>query len=197
MASLWMDRDGASKALKGNCLCCGVYPMVVSRWWPWCATSAHIVFGKVWGMSIFVTMTAVMAVLATVVGTAAATVRPGFMAAVNEGRVLFTTNAFFSAKMIQGRPVTCATCHLNGGISKGQMPGGHTIPSLVNALAIFPRYSPKEQKVITLQTQIRICVNAGLGGTPPAYGGQTMTAMITYLGSLADGQTVNIGGKKH
>jgi len=132
-----------------------------------------------------------------VVNTAVAVTRSALPKAVAEGYKLFTGNGFFSANMIHGKPVTCATCHLHGGMTRGRLADRRSIPSLVNALAIFPRYSPKEHKVITLQTQIRICVNAGLAGIPPAYGGRNMTAMISYLGSLAYRQPVNIGGNKH
>jgi len=129
--------------------------------------------------------------------TAAAMTQKALTQSVAEGHRLFINDGFFSANMVHGQPETCATCHLNGGLSRGRLLDKRSIPSLVNAIAIFPRYSAKLHKVITLQTQIRVCVNSGLGGMPPAYGGERMTAIISYLGSLAHGQTVDIGGAKH
>ena len=109
-------------------------------------------------------------------------------AAVQRGAHLFATDTF------GGHGMTCQSCHSGGGKIAGQVAGGGKIPSLANAAAIFPRYSPRAGKVITLEDQIRGCIAGGLGGKPPAYGSQTMADLVSYLGSLAHGQRVMIGG---
>ncbi len=115
--------------------------------------------------------------------------------AVKEGAHIFNTDSFGSHEQnFHGRHTTCSTCHIDGGRIMGRLPNGKRIPSLVNAVAIFPRYNPKMHKVITLETQIRSCVRNGLLGHPPAYGSQTMADLVSYLGSLAHGQRVMIGG---
>ncbi|MHB8253193.1 MAG: c-type cytochrome [Acidiferrobacter sp.] len=118
--------------------------------------------------------------------------------AVNAGGHIFNTDTFGGHEQsFHGTHTTCSTCHINGGRTMGRLPNGKKIPSLTNAAAIFPRYNPHMHKVITLETQIRSCVHNGLLGHPPAYGSQTMVDLVSYLGSLAHGQPVMIGGKPH
>jgi thiosulfate dehydrogenase len=109
--------------------------------------------------------------------------------AVAKGADLFATGTFWGSNNM-----TCESCHQGGGKIKGRLPNGKVLPSLTNAAAIFPRIS--HGKVITLAGQIRHCVRAGLGGNAPAYNSSDMVAMLAYLGSIAHGQPVDIGGKK-
>ena len=108
--------------------------------------------------------------------------------AVQRGAHLFATDTF------GGHGMTCQSCHSGGGKIAGQVAGGK-IPSLANAAAIFPRYSPRAGKVITLQEQIRACIAGALGGKPPAYGSQTLTDLTSYLTFLSNGKTIDMGGK--
>ncbi|HUW97875.1 MAG TPA: hypothetical protein VMV40_03390 [Acidiferrobacter sp.] len=118
--------------------------------------------------------------------------------AVHAGEHIFNTDTFGGHEQsFHGTLTTCSTCHIDGGRVMGRLPNGRKIPSLVNAAAIFPRYSPHAGKVITLETQIRGCAHNALLGRAPAYGGRTMVDLVSYLGSLAHGQPVNIGGKPH
>ncbi len=142
----------------------------------------------------FKTALGVAACLAT--GSAFASVASQALShAVHAGAKIFNTDTFGShERSFHGQRTTCATCHINGGRTAGRLPNGKTIPSLVNAAAIFPRYNPHVHKVITLETQIRMCVRNGLLGHPPAYGSRTMADLVSYLGSLGHGQSVDIGG---
>lgn len=116
--------------------------------------------------------------------------------AVQAGARLFATDTFGGHEQsFQGTRTTCTTCHVDGGRTLGHLPNGKKIPSLVNAVAIFPRYNPHMHKVISLETQIKACVRNGLLGHAPAYGSRTMVDLVSYLGSLAHGQKVAIGGK--
>ena len=116
--------------------------------------------------------------------------------AVHAGAHIFNTDTFGGHEQsFHGTHTTCSTCHVDGGRVMGHLPNGKKIPSLTNAAAIFPRYNPHMGKVITLETQIRGCVHNGLLGHPPAYGSRTMVNLVSYLGSLAHGQPVDIGGK--
>ncbi len=110
-------------------------------------------------------------------------------AAVQRGAHLFTTDTF------GGHGMTCQSCHSGGGKIAGQVAGGGKIPSLANAAAIFPRYSPRAGKVITLQDQIRACIAGALGGKPPAYGSQALTDLTSYLTFLSNGKPIDMGGK--
>ena len=92
------------------------------------------------------------------------------------------------------RFMTCAACHVHGGRTRGQLPDGRQIPSLRNAAAVFPRYSAKSHRVVTLEDQIRHCVKDGIKGRAPAFHGATMVDLVSYLKSLATGRRMAIGG---
>ncbi len=114
--------------------------------------------------------------------------------AASHGADMFAHDTFGGTRKMHGASVTCDTCHMGGGEVSGRLPNGKKIPSLVNAAAIFPRYSPNLHKVVTLEMQIQHCVKGGLGGRPPAFGSKAMVDMVAYLHSIAKGQPVDAGG---
>jgi thiosulfate dehydrogenase len=107
--------------------------------------------------------------------------------AVATGAHLFATATF------GGNGRTCETCHKDGGKAPGQL-GDRKLPSLLNAAAIYPRFSSDAGKVITLEGQLQFCIKGGLAGTPPELGSPDLVAITAYLGSIAKGQQVEIGG---
>lgn len=110
--------------------------------------------------------------------------------AIQAGKALYIHETF------GGNGKTCQSCHDNGGVGPGKLPNGTAIPSLSNAAAIFPRFSPKANKVITLGDQIRNqCIPGGLQGKPPAYGSEQLTQLVSYVTSLAQGKPLDMGGK--
>lgn len=110
-------------------------------------------------------------------------------AAVKKGRSLFLHDTF------GGSGMTCVSCHRDAGMGPTELPNGAKFPSLANAASIFPRYSRRAGKVITIEDQIRGCVARGLGGKPPAYNSAAMRELVTYLTSLSQGKRINMGGK--
>lgn len=130
--------------------------------------------------------------------------------AVRQGAALFASGHFgstlhaplgasaafdsFGDGASQGPLMSCESCHSNGGRTRGRVPGGPSIASLVNASAIFPRYR-KHHGVVTMGMQIRHCVRAGIHGRAPAYNSPELVDLEAYLGSLAQGQRIHIGGK--
>ncbi|MDA8390667.1 MAG: cytochrome C [Gammaproteobacteria bacterium] len=146
---------------------------------------------------IAVALTAVCASLSALPAHAASHPQT-FAAAVKAGEHIFMTGTFGSRERTNnGKPMTCDTCHIDGGRTMGRLPNGKRFPSLMNAVAIFPRYNPRMHKVITIETQIRACVHNGLMGRAPAYGSQTMTDLVSYLASIARGQRVEPNGMPH
>ncbi|MHB1566839.1 MAG: c-type cytochrome [Acidiferrobacter sp.] len=144
---------------------------------------------RIWGGAVAALL------MATAVSALANNAPSALALAVKTGAHIFTTDSFGGHEQsFRGRHTTCATCHINGGRTMGRLPNGKRIPSLTNAVAIFPRYNPHMRRVITLETQIRACVQNGLLGHPPAYGSTTMVDLVSYLGALAHGQPVAIGG---
>ena len=70
--------------------------------------------------------------------------------------------------------------------------GDRELPSLLDAAGIYPGLAHAE-KVITLEGQLRSCIEGGLAGTPPELGSPDLVAITAYLGSIAKGQRVEIG----
>ncbi len=91
--------------------------------------------------------------------------------------------------------MTCQSCHVEGGAALGKLPNGTAIPSLSNAAAIFPRFNPKANKVVTLEDQLRNCIAGALQGQPPAYGSEQLTQLVSYVTSLAQGTPLDMDGK--
>ena len=120
-------------------------------------------------------------------GTAAA--EPQLEKAIQAGKALFSHETF------GGSGQTCLSCHDAGGVGAGKLPNGNALPSLSNAATIFPRFSPKANKVLTLEDQVRGCIAGGLQGKPPAYGSEQLTQLVTYVTSLAQGKPLDMGGK--
>jgi thiosulfate dehydrogenase len=107
--------------------------------------------------------------------------------AVATGAQLFATATF------GGNGHTCESCHQGGGKVPGQL-GDRKLPSLLNAAAIYPRFSRGAGQVVTLEGQVQSCIKDGLAGTPPELGRPDLVAITAYLGSIAKGQQVEIGG---
>ena len=160
--------------------------------------------------ALMITFSAAMALAATVACAApSAAASQALTQAVNRGAVLFAAGHFgstlhaplsasaafnsFGDTDQQGPVMTCETCHSNGGRTRGHIPGGSSIASLINASTIFPRYR-EHHGVVTMAMQIRHCVRAGIHGRAPAYGSQDIVDLEAYLGSLAQGQRMLIGG---
>jgi thiosulfate dehydrogenase len=107
--------------------------------------------------------------------------------AVATGAHLFATATF------GGNGRTCESCHQDGGKAPGQL-GNRKLPSLLNAAAIHPRFSPGAGQVVTLEGQVQQCIKGGLARMPPELGNADLVAITAYLGSIAKGQQVEIGG---
>ena len=110
-------------------------------------------------------------------------------AAIRHGHHLFATGTF------GGNGLTCQSCHTDGGMGPGRMANGHVFPSLANAAAIFPRFSPRAGRVVTLEDQVRACIAGALGGKPVKSGSLDMTDLVSYLTSLSSGKPIDMGGK--
>jgi thiosulfate dehydrogenase len=131
----------------------------------------------------------ILLLAALAVPGAASAADPQLEQAIAQGKQLFTHQSF------GGNGRDCESCHLSGGTTAGKLPNGKAIPSLTNAAAIFPRYNERMHKVIQLSDQIRSCIANAIQGTPPAYGGDQLNALASYVTSLAQGKPIDMGGK--
>ena len=108
--------------------------------------------------------------------------------AVNQGQKLFQSETF------GGNGKMCNSCHPDNGKSGSTFPDGKKIPALNNAAAIFPRFHARSEKVFTLSDQIRHCISE-FKGNPPEYGSVKLSALVTYISSLSEGQPIDLGGR--
>lgn len=143
-------------------------------------------------MNAFIKITCSASLVAAALGAslsmAVAATAPELEMAVQDGKTMFTHETF------EGNGKTCDSCHVGGGVGAGKLPNGKVIPSLSNAAAIFPRFKPMANKVVTLPDQIRGCVQGGLQGKPPAYGSEQLNSLVSYVTSLAQGKPIDMGG---
>ncbi len=100
--------------------------------------------------------------------------------AVAQGKQIFDHDKFGGVR-------TCSACHTNGGTTLGRLPNGAKIPSLMGVVAQFPRFNPKQHRVVTLEQQLVHCIEGGLQGKAPAYDSAQMTNLVAYLTSLSKG----------
>lgn len=109
--------------------------------------------------------------------------------AVEQGKTMFSHETF------GGNGKVCESCHLGGGRRPGKLPDGKPIPSLSNGAAIFPRIRAKDGKLVTLPDQVQTCIAGALHGKPPAYGSDELNALVSYVTSLSQGKSIDMGGK--
>lgn len=135
-------------------------------------------------------LVAAVGMLACAQSAAASTASAALQRAVNEGKHIFATDTF------GGNGMTCNSCHRGLGKAPGQMPhNGPHFQSLIRAAAIYPRYKARLGHVVTLDDQVRGCIAGALQGKAPPYGSPKLVDLISYLGSIAKGQRIDIGGK--
>ena len=106
--------------------------------------------------------------------------------AIKNGATLFASTSLGS------RGNSCMTCHRGGGRSKGMLPNGKSIPSLIGAAATFPHYNKRAGHVITLDMQVDSCIKNALMGKQLPYNSTKMVALVSYLTSLSQGSKINI-----
>jgi thiosulfate dehydrogenase len=91
-------------------------------------------------------------------------------------RLLIETQTY-AADFIKAK-INCTNCHFCGGNTLG---GRNGAISLVGVPSVYPRYSARDKKVITLEDRIGNCFMRSMNGTPPAKDSKEMKAIITYL----------------
>ncbi len=108
----------------------------------------------------------------------AAAAPPSLSHATVHGKYLFNHDKFGGVR-------TCSACHINNGTTRGRLPNGARIPSLIGVAAQFPRRNPVTHDKITLEQQLVHCITGGLQGKAPAANSPQMTDLIAYLSSLS------------
>lgn len=84
------------------------------------------------------------------------------------------TNEHPLTKPFVGNSLKCTSCHLNAG--RHEKAG-----SFIGVAAAYPAFSPREQRVITLEDRILNCFIRSQNGTRPANGSEVPVAIATYI----------------
>lgn len=95
------------------------------------------------------------------------------------GQRIFAQTPRFASPYV-GNQMNCADCHLQGGREPYSAP-------LVGVPGMFPAYSQRAGRTITLAERIQECFVRSENGRPPAANGQVMTALFAYMDWLSQG----------
>lgn len=101
---------------------------------------------------------------------------------VQQGYRIMRETPKYAAKFI-GNDLSCANCHLNAGQKEGALP-------LVGVAGVFPQYSSRAGRLISLEDRIRGCFVRSENGTAPPYDSEELLAVSAYLSWLSREQPV-------
>lgn len=107
--------------------------------------------------------------------------RPGPHASsstIDYGRALFNETPVYAARYTQSR-ISCANCHLQGGIAPYASP-------VVGIVSSFPWYSKRSGRKITLEERVQECMTRSENGLPLPHDGPEMKAILAYINSLSE-----------
>jgi len=83
----------------------------------------------------------------------------------------------YASKYVRAH-VNCTNCHFCGGNTLG---GRNGAISLVGVPSAYPRYSPRDKKVISLEDRINNCFMRSLNGIPLPPHSEEMKSILAYL----------------
>jgi thiosulfate dehydrogenase len=98
------------------------------------------------------------------------------------GRNIIAETTKYAAHYV-GNGMKCGDCHLNAGTFAGASP-------LAGVTTLFPAYSQRAKRVITIEDRIEECFVRSENGKPLPYGGPEMAAVVAYMTWLSQGVPV-------
>lgn len=96
---------------------------------------------------------------------------------VMRGYRLIMNTPFYAPKYAKDQ-LSCTNCHFFGGDTLG---GRNNGISLVGVTSIYPQYSARDKKVITLEQRINNCFERSLSGKPLPIDSQEMQDLVSYM----------------
>lgn len=110
--------------------------------------------------------------------------RLGEVVRLGEAMVVDTSNHPLSAPYV-GNALNCTSCHLDA--------GRHAKASSFRATAsAYPAWSPREQRVLTLEDRILNCFMRSQNGIRPPNGSQVSVAIAAYITWLSEGSQLKM-----
>lgn len=93
------------------------------------------------------------------------------------------------SKPYVGNSLNCTSCHLNSGRHR-------VAASFLATAAAYPAWSPREERVITLEDRVLNCFMRSQNGIRPPNGSQVSVAIATYITWLSQGNRLNMNAEK-
>jgi len=87
-----------------------------------------------------------------------------------------------------GNALNCTSCHLKNGTD----PNAATFIGVATA---YPAWSPREQRVITLEDRVLNCFMRSCNGVRPPLGSKPSVAITTYITWLSEGEVLRMNAK--
>jgi thiosulfate dehydrogenase len=91
-------------------------------------------------------------------------------------------------KEFVGNRLNCTSCHLKNGTDR-------KAASFVGVATAYPAWSPRENRVITLEDRVLNCFMRSCHGIRPPLGSQASVAITAYITWLSDGQSIRQNSK--
>ncbi|MCU0720687.1 MAG: c-type cytochrome [Pirellula sp.] len=107
---------------------------------------------------------------------------------LGEAIVEHTTTHPMSKEYV-GNALNCTSCHLNNG--RHEKAG-----TFLGTATAYPAWSPREERVITLEDRVLNCFMRSCNGTRPPLGSDVSVAVTAYITSLSQGQPLRMNAKR-
>lgn len=107
---------------------------------------------------------------------------------IGEAVVNHTTTHVLSKSYV-GNALNCTSCHLKN----GRHPSAGTF---LGSATAYPAWSPREQRVITLEDRVLNCFMRSCNGTRPPLGSEVSVAATAYITSLSQGMPLKMNAKR-
>jgi thiosulfate dehydrogenase len=141
---------------------------------------AALCFGVVVGSGIAAGISLQPALAAAHSGSQDAPPQPAANDLATRGKLIFDHTPKFATQYV-GNKLACSDCHLSSGTAEGSAP-------MVGVAGLFPMFSQRAGRVITLKERINECFVRSENGQPLPSDSPEMLAMVAYIESLSKGQ---------
>lgn len=88
-----------------------------------------------------------------------------------------------------GNSLNCTSCHLDNG--RHEKAG-----TFLGTATAYPAWSPRENRVITLEDRVLNCFMRSCNGTRPPLGSEVSVAVTAYITSLSQGQPLRMNSQR-
>lgn len=103
--------------------------------------------------------------------------------------IVENTTAHPMSKEYVGNALNCTSCHLDNG--RHEKAG-----TFLGTATAYPAWSPRENRVITLEDRVLNCFMRSCNGIRPPLGSEVSVAVTAYITSLSQGQSLQMNSKR-